>query len=97
MTNIQIKIISFFVTVCAISAATQKSTYYFAQLNQLEIIEGELPSLKKPHKRVSSFNNQEERNLGNNLFPYAIGDNNEIYYLTMEGNARLRPQTSLTQ
>ncbi len=97
MTNIQIKIISLFLTACALPAATTKSTYYFAQLNQLEIIEGELPSLKKPHKRVSSFNNQEERNLGNNLFPYAIGDNNEIYYLTMEGNSRLRPQASLAQ
>ena len=97
MTNVQIKIISFFLTVCAISAATQKSTYYFAQLSQLEIIEGKLPSVKQPQKRVSSFNNQKERNLGNNLFPYAIGDNKEIYYLTMEGNARLRPQTSLTQ
>ncbi|MBT5378316.1 MAG: hypothetical protein HN675_14935 [Opitutae bacterium] len=95
MTKIQI--ISLLLTTCALPAATQESTYYFTQLSQLEIVEGELPSLKQPHKQVRSFNNQKQRNLGNNLFPYIIGNNHEIYYLTMEGNSRLLTRGTLAQ
>jgi hypothetical protein len=97
MTNIQIKIIGLFLTACALPAATENSAYYFVQLNQLEITEGELPSVKKPKEQASSFNSQNARNLGNNLFPYAIGDDNEIYFVAMEGNSRLNPRIPLAR
>ena len=75
--------------------AAEEPTYFFTQLSQLEVTKGKIPDDAQVPDRIRSLEWQTARSLGDNLFPYATGDNGETYYIAMRDNTRLNTRQSL--
>ena len=76
-------------------AGAPDTTYFFTQVSQLEITKGTIPTTGTIPEKVRSMDWQSRRSLADNLFPYAIADNGEPFYVAMQGNTRLNTRNSL--
>ena len=81
--------------VLATPATSAELSYYFIQPEQLEVTEGKIPKDGTVPKEIRGLESSTARNLADHLFPYAVGDNGETFYIAMTDNNRLNLQQSI--
>ena len=96
MKNLKLLFTALVLIICGTLDADPKKTYFFSSLNKLEITNGSLPSEARIPRSVRSMNWQRARILGDCLFPYAIGDNGETFYVALEGRARFNANSAVS-
>lgn len=82
----------------AILSAEDKIIYYTSTLDQIETTapNKDLPSSTTTTDKLVKINRLVRNQLGDTMFPYAVGKNGEVFYLSMDGQSRFLPNLGIS-